>query len=326
MNAPNHKLLLHGVFRRSRLCQMVTAVALAGMLWLPHQAAALDAVTVVLSEEGGAHAEVAEKLRSALAHTTVPIRVVPLQSLKAGEMIKPGSSVIVAVGTGAMQALAQQHDVPVMNVLVPRQAFEKIARQDGRNSDHRHFSAIYLDQPFSRQLNLIRLMLPEHKRVGVLLGPDSAALAPGLRAAARQLGIRLMIEKCSGESELFPALHRLLNDSDVLLAVPDSEIYNRNTIQGILLTTYRHKVPLIGFSPAYVKAGALAAAYSTPAQIGRQTADMLQQLEAGRQLPPPQSPRYFSVGINAQVARSLGLVIDEATLNDKLKSIQEPEL
>ncbi len=293
-------------------------------------AAALDGVNLVLSEEGGAYAQVANQLRATLAEGStarLAIREVTLTSLQQGDTLPADAGHIwVAVGSGAMQALAQRNPAqPILNVLVPRSAFDKIARQGGRFGDARRFSAIFLDQSWVRQFALIRLALPKCNRVGILLGTDSVELAPALRAAARTAGFTLDIEKVESENDLLPALKKLLAESEAILAVPDPAIYNRNTAQTILLTTYRHQVPLFGFSPSYVKAGALAAVYSRPEQIGRQAAEAIRQA-AEQRLPPPQAPRYFSVGVNSQVARSLGLDVDnETVLSNKLKATAEVE-
>jgi len=307
----------------------VLSLALA-LSCLPHAAWALDGVTMVLSEEDGAYAQVADRLRTALSQGSgsarPTIKTMSLQSLKEGEPVRPDAGqILVAIGTGAMRELAQKNlSQPIISVLVPRAAFEKISRQSARLGDHRRFSAIYLDQPWARQFALVRYALPNRTRIGILLGPNSAEFAPALRAAAKAGGFTAMIEKADNETDLLPALTRLLGESDALLAVPDPVIYNRNTIQSILLTTYHHQVPLFGFSAAYVKAGALAAVYSVPEQIGQQAAELIQHLAADRHLLPPQAPRYFSVGINTQVARSLGLTLDdEATLHGKLKQIAE---
>jgi len=310
--------------------RLLSALCLTlAMLCLPRAAAALDGVTVVLSEEGGAYAQVTDKLRAVLSQNggtaRLPVKVI---ALKEGDSLRadPGQ-LLVAVGTGAMEALAQKNlPQPVLNVLVPRAAYEKTARQSGRLSDPRNFSAIYLDQPWARQFALVRHALPGRTKVGILLSPNSTELATALSAAAKAAGFAAIIEMVDGEADLLPVLKRLLGESDVLLAVPDPFIYNRNTVQSILLTTYRHQVPLLGFSPSYVKAGAIAAVFSVPEQIGQQAAEIIQRLAADRRLPLPQPPRYFSVGVNAQVARSLGISLDdEASLNNKLKRTSEGE-
>jgi hypothetical protein len=55
---------------------------------------------------------------------------------------------------------------------------------------------------------------------------------------------------------------------DALLAVPDPLVFNSQTAANILAAAYRRRIPLIGFSPAYTRAGALVSLYSTPDQIG----------------------------------------------------------
>jgi len=296
------------------------------LLCLAVPQATANGVTVILGEDSAAHAEVAEKLRNALSPATAPRtigKVILLAALRDGDI--PQGDVVVAVGTGAMQALAQRNlNQPLLNVLVPRAAFDKLVKQGGRAADPRHFSAVFLDQPWSRQFALIRLAVPERNRVGILLGPESAEMANFLRASAKTAGLTAVVEKVNDEGELMPALKHLLDGCDVLLASPDPVIFNRNTIQSILLTAYRRQVPLFGFSPSYVKAGALAAVYSVPAQIARQAAETIQRLSPEGHLPPPQYPRYYWVGVNAQVARSLSInTEDEPTLLNKLNQAGE---
>ena len=300
-------------------------LVLAG-LSLPCRAWSDEAVTVVLSEAGGVYAELANQLGSALGQATgtkTALRVVPLDSLK-GEPAARSGQVLVAVGTLAMTAMARKPpSVPVLNVLVPRASFRSVARSSARTQDSRLFSAVFFDQPWTRQLSLIRKAIPG-RRVGILLSKDSAVLSGSLLAAARDVHMVANIEMVADEEDLVPALKRLLPNSDALLAVPDAAIYNRGNIATILLTSYRAKVPLFGFSQSYVKAGALAAVYSQPWQIAQQVADIIQGLPTNGSLPAPQSPRYFSVDINPQVRLSLELnMADEAQLLLKLKQLPE---
>ena len=100
---------------------------------------------------------------------------------------------------------------------------------------------------------------------------------------------------------------------EALLAIPDTTIYKRDNIKPILVTSYRHQRPVIAFSAPFVSAGALAALHTTPAQIARQTADLINNM--GTTLPPPVPPSQFAITINSNVAEALGLSIpDEATI------------
>ncbi|MBI3285430.1 MAG: hypothetical protein HYZ65_11375 [Burkholderiales bacterium] len=300
---------------------------LLGALCLPAGAGAIEAVTVLMSEEGGAYAEFAYHLSRLLGQASgskTSVRLLPLQGLKNENLARSGQ-LVVAVGTAAMQAMANKPPaMPVLNVMISSAAYARSTRSAARALEGPHFSAIYFDQSWARQFNLIRYALPGRQRIGVLLGKETAELAGALKAAAREAELSLNIESVADEAELLPALKRLLANSDALLAVPDSVIYNRNNIPSILLTSYRAQVPLFGFSASYVKAGALAAVYSQPVQISQQVAEIILNLPASGHLPPAQPPRYFSVSVNPQVQHSLALSMDgEAELLRKLRQSSE---
>jgi len=108
----------------------------------------------------------------------------------------------------------------------------------------------------------------------------------------------------------------LLSNSDVFLALPDAEAINNQTAKFVLLATYRRGIPLVGYSASFVKAGAAVALVSSPTQIGREAAQMVNETLHGKKLPAPRAPAEFEVLVNASVARSLSLGLD-ATLMEK---------
>jgi putative ABC transport system substrate-binding protein len=73
-----------------------------------------------------------------------------------------------------------------------------------------------------------------------------------------------------------------------------------------------------------LNAGATVALYSTPEQLARQTAETIAAYRAGKPIPAKQVPRYFTVNVNATVARSLGVEIATSTvLEETLHSMKE---
>ena len=178
---------------------------------------------------------------------------------------------IIALGTPAAQALARTESrIPQLFALLTRHSFENL--YNGRKTPLPHpISAVYLDQPIPRQLDLLRLALPELKRIGVLLGPAAQGMGPKLERVAAERGFRLSSATVEDSKTLYSGLQRVVNEADILMAIADPLVFNANTIQNILLTTFRARVPLFAFSPAYVKAGVLLAIYSTPGQFGAQT-------------------------------------------------------
>ena len=292
-----------------RLVLFSVLFALAGGLTLPARAAG---VILVLSEESSAFSEAAEALTAELRSAghrpqtlTVPLRADDAAALS-------GTPLIVTLGTRAAQAVSSLAPrTLVLHTLLPRSAFEKLP---GKGDDSRRMSAVFIDQPAARQIELLRIALPEWSRVALVVGRESSELGARLQASARDKRLRPMLETASGESDLYPALQRMLVEPAVLLAVPDATLFNNRTISNILLTAYHHRSPVIGFSPAYVKAGALLALYSTPAQIGQQAGEVARQGLASGSLPPPAAPRHFRIGTNPYVARSLGISLEDASV------------
>jgi len=145
-------------------------------------------------------------------------------------------------------------------------------------------------------------------RVAALLGPDTAFLRPALEADNVAV-----LDAGNGED-----INRLLNQiaqTDVLLALPDSAVYSTESIRNILLSTYRHKQGVIGFSADMVKAGALATTYSEVEDINAQVAEIVGSYVAGGELPAPQFPRYFHTIVNEGVARSLDVEVADNVRN-----------
>lgn len=308
-------------FRRPVQC-LAIILALAGPLLPAAAAAPPPEVLVITGDDNAVHDEVVLAMQAALGSAAGRRLMLRTRTL-AGRAphvprAAPVPALVITVGTEAAATVLGEHPaVPVFCIFLPEAAFQALA---GRNHRPRvQVTGLVLDQPFARRLRLIRLAMSPATRVGAVLGPDSRRQEAALRQAAASAGLAVQTETITEERQLVSALHRLLDDSDILLAVPDAVVFNRHTAQSVLLTANGRGKPVSGFSRAYVRAGALLAVYSTAEQIGRQAGEtLLRFLDSGRP-PPTQAPRYFSVEVNKRVARSLGLdLADEQTLAAQL--------
>jgi ABC-type uncharacterized transport system substrate-binding protein len=275
-----------------------------------------DTVWLLSSRTNSDHLNVVDAFMRRLATAPqIKVRVIDTDSDADTPVFKAEaepSVLIVAIGSAAARlahnAPAAQ---PVLDILIPRLQYEQQTLAGGSRS------ALYIDQPFERQLNLCRLIAPDLRHLAVLYGPTSQASYSDLHNAARQTDVTLHEQNVAAGTNPNAALDRVLDDSQLLLALPDPEVFTRYTVAGLLLTAYHHAVPVIGFSAAYVKAGALAAVYSTPEQIGRDAAEIVlaSRTDTGWMLPTPRYPAYYSVAVNRQVGRSLNLKLpDDAVL------------
>lgn len=208
----------------------------------------------------------------------------------------------IAVGMKATELAITDSHSPVLSVMVPKAGYEALLEKHASRKPIKTISAIYLDQSWERQLNFIQAALPKHNIVGMLYSPNTPIVLPRLPQ-----GMSINAKSVRSTEALFADLEHILESSDVLLVIPDSEIYSSSNMRNILLTSYRQKVPLVGISQAYVNAGALCAIFSTPEQLAWQAAAAIASFATGRRLPEPQYPASFSIGINQQVSNSLGI-------------------
>jgi ABC-type uncharacterized transport system substrate-binding protein len=313
--------LTDGLSRRRTALQRIARLGLACACLLLVSAQAVAArVTVVLSDDSAPYQEVYQVIRAYLDDTSHEVIRVYAERLNAVSLNE--SRLAVAVGVRAAESLAALPvRPPVLAVLVPRAWYVKTGRTRLSDGGGRRASAIYLDQPFERQVRLIRQAFPEARRVGMLVSAEQSGLVGELDEALQAQRLSLVHVTLSGEERLITALENVLSDAELLLAVPDPLIFNRNTAQSLFLTSYRYRVPVLGYSRSLTRAGALLSLHSSPAQIGRQTAEWVKGAIQGVpvNLPPPAHPAYFSISINEQVARSLGFtLLPEAELEKRL--------
>ena len=164
-------------------------------------------------------------------------------------------------------------------------------------------TAIFAEPAPADQLTLISLLYHRPARVAAIVA-DPRFFAANLAGAADLYAF------AEGDD-----INRLLNriaQTEVLLALPDNAVFNAENIRNILLSTYRHKQAVIGFSSDMVRAGALASTYSEIEDINVQVAETVAQFVATGALPAPQFPRYFRTVVNEGVARSLDVNVDSA--------------
>ena len=285
-----------------------------------------EAIAIILSGEGPPYSTVGKTIETYLGENVSRHPDIHHLSLPAGvslpDAIWDETVLVVTVGTRATSwALQHPPGPPVLAVLVPRDTYIRLI--DERQVEG---SAIYLDQPARRRINLMSLVLPGSQDVALLRHPTNMDRIDHLRRLLEARDYRVHVGDVGPNERLIPTLENLLENTQVLFATPDPAIYNRDTIKPILLTAYRYQIPIIGFSRAYVRAGALVATHSTTAQIGRQAGEWIDAFLKDGDLPPPGYPRYFSVSVNRQVARTLGLDLPpEHQLLQALEKMEETQ-
>jgi putative tryptophan/tyrosine transport system substrate-binding protein len=270
-------------------------------------------VTLIHHPENKIHQRFVDAFSRELAARSPKIEL-NLSSILSALPMSSLTKVIVTVGLDAAQ-LPLSKSQPAIHTLLTAQNYKTLTQ----HSDHH--SALFVEQPTKRLINLLQIALPQFNDVGILQGSELPQSSAKLQQQFSGAGIQLKIEQISTQQNtLFPALKRLISRSEALLLLPDASIINRSHIKTIIMTSYRSRIPLVGYSKALVKAGAIIGVYSSPEQQGRQAAIMTNTLLTTSNLPPPQYPSQFNIGINYQMARRLNInIATEDEISARLK-------
>lgn len=259
----------------------------------------------------GDNAPASQQMTEALAKRIRYAKVVPATD---SSIQKRKNALYIAVGPAALAVLTNQpSDGAVLALLISSQAYRSNVDGQAKNKG-RDISAIYAEASPFNQLRLAANILKHHGGLVTFLSSKTAYLKPVLQRAAQQAGVDLDVILLSGDVQLTQELDHSAEARGVL-ALPDTSIYTPENIRAALITTYRQNQFVIGFSSSFVKAGALASTYSTIDDIASQAVDVSREYFANGRLPAPQYPKYFSVTVNDNVARSLNIIITDEVRN-----------
>lgn len=236
-------------------------------------------------------------------------RLVPIFGGFRTELAQKRRLVYVTIGPVALRnTAARKCDCVVIAAYTSSQVWRSITAElpVARRAN---MTAIYAEPSPVDQLKLVSLLYKRPVRVAAIVSGETGFLKPLLDGSNA-----VEIEDYAAGADINYALNRV-GQAQVLLAMPDRTVYSAENFRNILLSTYRHKQGVIGFSADMVKVGALATTYSEVEDINTQVAEMVAGYVAGGELPPAQFPRYFHTIVNEGVARSLDVEVPDTARN-----------
>ena len=177
-------------------------------------------------------------------------------------------------------------------------------------------TGVALEFPLATQLQWMHRLLPEARRIGVLFDPAlNQAWVDAAQLLAKKKGLVLVPIPVNHARELPAGLKKLARAADVLWAIPDKTVYSSKTLKQVLLSSFRNRIPVVGLSGAWVKAGALYALDRDYQDLGRQTGIIAKKLLAGTSPGKviPETPSEVVYSLNVKTARHM-----KAAIGDKL--------
>jgi len=250
---------------------------------------------------------------------SLQLRVINAVRSKEETSLLEESELAITLGIKATETITSRFpDKPIISAYLTEQQWHNFKP---RGKTH---IAVLLDQPLTRYLAFSHALLNADS-VGIV-NFEPLKLNQKQNSLLSRLKLKLSQYQPGQTDQLLATIRQLIQHNDALLMLANQDIYNRDTLKGVLLTSYRNNIPVISYSPAHVKSGALASIFSSPEDIGKLLGDLLNQYLSNKLTSKntTQFARYYSIVTNNRVAHSLGLKLpDTIELRQKLSEIVE---
>jgi putative tryptophan/tyrosine transport system substrate-binding protein len=218
---------------------------------------------------------------------------------------------IVALGSAATSHVSKAvRDLPVVFCMVLNPVASGFIRS--MNASGNNLTGASLDIPAHVQFEALRSIVPHVRRVGVIYNPqETESVVQQAKAAAKGIGLDLVSIAIPSKEKVPDALETLDRSIDALWSVADSTLFSSGSTEFILLHTLRNKIPFMGLSPAFVKAGALMALAADYEEVGVQCGGQAKKVLMGDQPStiPVTRPQRVTLHVNLKTADIIGLTI-----------------
>lgn len=225
----------------------------------------------------------------------------PKQATLTEDILSSNPDLILTLGSDALSRIPDDIHIPVV--------FSGLLSPPESLINKHHISGSLLDIPPELLFAKLQATLPEAKTIGVIYHPETTEKKVAqAHVAAEKLGLQLKTFPIQSAKEI-PKLKEM--GIDALWIVPDPMVCRPAIIKRLLLKSYRQRIPVMGISSSYVKAGALLALVCDYEDIGRQSGEVAAKILSG--LPPSKTeitiPRSTKLYLNKSIARRLGIKI-----------------
>ena len=228
-----------------------------------------------------------------------------------------GARLVVTLGSAATQAAVREvSHLPILATMI-------MSATDIQTASNA--TAVVLDFSLDMQLEWLKRILPGAGTVGILFSPqENQAKVTAAIPLVKDAGLKLMPQAVDSPRALPDALDNISRSVDVLWGISDSMVMTPHTAEAILLSTLRNKIPLIGLSTSWVKAGALYALDRDYLDIGLQCGEIVGRVVGGTTPGSltPVPPRKVTYAVNLKTAAVIDLELPPELIQGAAQVLQ----
>lgn len=286
---------------------------LVGMSFFPPVIRAEASVAVVVDSSLKPYADVLAGFREEFSGGVDVFEIAGKDATSLASSLEKGRyRVVVAIGADSLKHAAALKGVPILTGMV-------VNPLTYTGIDRDNISGVTVTVPSSVSLKALKQLMPRTGRVGVVYNStQSVQLLREVMQDARTLDIDVFARGIQSPNEAVDAFKSLEEKVDAFLLIPDMVAVNAVSMDYLLLSSFRRKIPVIGLSFKYVKMGALLAVSFNERDIGRQLAEMAHRVIKGEPVGsiPFEYPRKFTIDINGRAADNIGITIPAGFLRE----------
>jgi putative ABC transport system substrate-binding protein len=219
---------------------------------------------------------------------------------------KSGVKLVLTLGSLATDvAVKEIPDIPIIACMV--------LRSDGLKRSP-NVTGVGLEFSLEVQTSWLQVLVPTAKNVGVIYNPEENQKR--IEAAGRimqGMGLHLVAQDVRSPQDVPAALEGMAKKVDILLGMADAVTMTPQTAKNVLLFSIRNSIPLVGISPAWVKAGALYSLEWDYADLGAQAGDMALKVLKGTppSAIPAAAPRKVYYALNLKTAQQMKITFSD---------------
>ncbi|SCX54524.1 putative ABC transport system substrate-binding protein [Variovorax sp. EL159] len=234
----------------------------------------------------------------------------------ARKYIGDAPDVIVAIATPSAQAVvAATKTIPVVYSAITDPVAAKLVKNwDATGTNVTGVSDL---SPLEKHIGLIKQVVPNAKRIGVIYSPgeaNSVAIVAALKKAAADAGMTVVEAAAARTVDVPTAAQSLVGKADVIYTPTDNNVVS--AFEGIVKVAQQAKLPVVAADTATVERGAVAALGLNYSDIGRQTGKIVVRILKGEKpgTIASQTSTNFELVVNPDAAKLQGVTLSDALL------------
>ena len=235
------------------------------------------------------------------------------------ELVRLKVDVIVAYGTPSAQAARNAtSSIPIVMSAVVDPVRAGLVASLGRPAGNVTGLSLMAPELIGKQMQLLKELLPEVSRVGVLWNPANTSNEPQLReaeAAAQVMKVRLQPLETREPNDIDNAFAAMTREraGAVIVLVDGMLVDNRTRIARL---AERTRLPAVYGLREHVEAGGLLFFGATPADLNRRAAVFVDKILKNAKPAdlPVEQPAKFELVINMKTAKGLKMTVPQSIL------------